>query len=94
MSLQVYAVNNFGTGLPGVKEFLIPKGSFSNISRISVHAIIVRSHFIYYSTISFLSGNGEKYLPLTFIAAASGGGAFVLIIVAVICFAFVVRGRR
>jgi len=61
---QVYAVNNFGTGSPGVKEFLIPKG------------------------------NVEKNLPLTFIAAASGGGAFVLIIVAVICFAFVVRGRR
>ncbi|XP_067029898.1 ephrin type-A receptor 3-like [Acropora muricata] len=61
---QVYAVNSFGTGSPGVKEFLIP------------------------------NGNVEKNLPLTFIAAASGGGAFVLIIVAVVCFAFVVRGRR
>ena len=87
------AVNNFGTGSPGVTKFLIPKGLFSisNISYLN-DAIIVRSHFIYFITI-FLSGNVEN-LPLTFIAAASGGGAFVLIIVAVICFAFVVRGRR
>ena len=86
------AVNNFGTGSPGVTKFLIPKGLFSNISYLN-DAIIVRSHFIYFITI-FLSGNVEKNLPLTFIAAASGGGAFVLVIVAVICFAFVVRGRR
>ncbi|XP_067049579.1 ephrin type-B receptor 1-B-like [Acropora muricata] len=62
LRFQVYAVNNFGKGSPGVMTFDIPKG------------------------------NPGK-LPLTFIAAASGGGAFLVIIVA-ICFVWVVRGRR
>ena len=31
-SLQVYAVNNFGIGPPGVKTFQIPKGPLGNTS--------------------------------------------------------------
>ena len=33
-SLQVYAVNNFGIGSPGVMTFHIPKGLLSNTSHL------------------------------------------------------------
>ena len=72
--------------------------SFRKVRLVTFHAFqymqLLLGLILSIILLSFLSGNVEKNLPLTFIAAASGGGAFVLIIVAVICFAFVVRGRR
>ena len=45
-SLQVYAVNNFGIGSPGVTTFQIPKGTLSNTSHLNA-AIITEFRWLF-----------------------------------------------
>ena len=45
-SLQVYAVNNFGTGSPGNTTFHIPKGPLSNTSHLNA-AIVTKFRWLF-----------------------------------------------
>ena len=48
-SLQVYAVNNFGIGSPGVKTFHILKGLLSNTSHLKFRWLfkVIMYHLFY-----------------------------------------------
>ena len=46
IALQVYAVNNFGIGSPGVTTFQIPKGLLSNTSHLNA-AIITEFRWLF-----------------------------------------------
>ena len=49
-SLQVYAVNDFGIGSPGVMTFHIPKGQLSNTFHLNV-AIITKITWLLFKVI-------------------------------------------
>ena len=50
-SLQVYAVNNFGIGSPGVTVFHIPKGPLSNTSHLNA-AVITKFRWLLFNNYS------------------------------------------